>query len=310
VARDEENRSGHRRREGLDEKRRAVRVAPLQVVKEENQPATPGQAIEQLSKCVDALLPESVEIRGVESLGPFSGQRHRQHLVEHGKQPGQGRRLAWQDGRGFVDRQLLKVTREVIDKPVQRLVGNRLRFVAATRQGQVRIVMAPLDLAQELTHQRRLAGSGSATHLYDDDAVTGELERLLQGTKLPIASDEASHGTVRAGPLWERGRRQAVEDLWRLRPQRRIDLEQVPAETVEIIRKSGVELPWKRGRLDAFPHHDVTRGTRERKLAGHRLVQHDAQAVTIAGLGELAVEDLRSRIVGGPQEQQIPLTPR
>ena len=122
-------------------------------------------------------------------MGTGRGFSHRLHPAQHRKNLRERRRIARNEGFGLAPGQPPQVPAERVDERVNRLVRNRLLFVAPA--GQDDRLVALEQRLQESLNERALADPRAAVNKHGHrTSLAHILERRIQGGKLRLTPHE------------------------------------------------------------------------------------------------------------------------
>ena len=222
----------------------------------------------------------------------ISRTRRRAPAIDSTRRSTGKRRASARTSRGRTSRacsagKLLQELAQGVDEAVERLVGDRLALVAASREDDG--VAASSQLFEKVTGQRRLAGSGRAVEAHDDGApVAGRAEG--RSAELRAARPgrrkgrrPGTSGAPRRARRSPPGSRRAARGS----PPRPGGPRSGPGAAGHGRARSGPRAPSatrSRGAgslgVPLVPHH-LDEAAGERPAAGERLEEHDAEAVPV-----------------------------
>jgi hypothetical protein len=272
----------HRRRirsaHELGEQRRAVGIAPLQIVDAHDHRRSRGEPLEQRAQRRDPADPHVGRIAA-----RVAQRRDARDLQQHRKQRRQRHGVARQQRGRFVRRHPAEPPRQLVDDRVERLVRDGLELEAASGEHH-RVGPPPPHVVEETPQERGLADARRAERERHRAAAARRLvepsrERLLLG--LSPHEDFATGGDL--GRDLRRARPR--EDLITARPPLGIAREERGAQLVEIGRNVRERARARRVVALLRAHH-VGELAGERQASGERLEQHQAHRVPIARLAE------------------------
>ena len=273
-----------RRAEHLGEEREPVEIRPVQVVNRDHDLVALAELREELAygreEARAALL--HVRLRAPLPRGFVDGR----DLAQHGEDLREQPRGPWEerrDGRLVEDRELAA---ESVHDTIERLVRDDLTLVAAAGQDEHALLVG--ELRDELPDERALA---DARLPFDDDrdrlAVAHLRVRLVQRRNLSATPEErAARGrrdrSARRARA-RRGRLQPANDVGAARTSRRIAVQELDGERVEVAGDAVRLEPRGRGVLRHLPlQHERLRAL-ERAPAREALIEDDAHAVPVRG---------------------------
>ena len=225
---DEEQRRRVGRSHDLGEQREAVSVRPLQIVDDQHQRPAVAQSCEQLAQLHEDAAAAFLRIADV--VGRLWRASEGFHVEQHGEGLRDQRGHPRQDRRRVDRGELAKAAAERVDDLVERLVGDRLALVAASRQNH-RVWYLLAEVAREVADQGALADARLSVDQMNHGLARAHVaEALLEHSKLGLASDEgrATDGGRVAGNL-RLVRSQPTQNLSATRSRARVDAQELGA---------------------------------------------------------------------------------
>jgi hypothetical protein len=264
------------RSEQVPQERGAVEVAPLQVVDEQHQGTTVGQAPQEFAQGGEAAPPDLMRI-GNRAVAPGDAG-YRLQAARDREDPGQRPDAAGQQRLYLQQGQGLQVAAEGVHQAVQRLVGHGLLLIATSRQhhrlaAQRQAVEEPLD-------QGCLAHTRVAVDVErDGPSLPACAERSSQGLEVSLATDQGnfrgrSDPVCRGQGALHRMRTEPAKHVVPGWPLPGVAAQQLSAERAEVVRDSLYEARGVRRVEVLLLPQDFERCAAEGRPAGERLVEH------------------------------------
>ncbi len=220
--------------EEIEQQRRAVGVAPLEVVDPHDERLGGGHARQQLAQGAEGA---AAQLERIGRVGARRGAVDGVDAQEHGEDAGQRLDVGRDELQGLLLREGSQVLRERVDEAVDALVGHALALVAAALEHHGAVALG--DVVEEAMEERALAHARGAVDLERDRlAAPRRAEGVLEHGEVVVAPDEREHlapGVVGGARVGDDAA-QRREDRRLGRPLARAPLEEADAEIGEIVR--------------------------------------------------------------------------